>query len=123
MVRIQDRTFDFAVRILNLCKVLEDDPGVGRTISWQLSRSGTSVGANIQEAQSAQSTADFIAKMFISLKEARETLYWLRLIADTKTLPAEQISNLTEEADKIVGVLNNIIRSKKRNAGPRKQRK
>lgn len=73
---INDRTFEFAVRVINLCKVLAENPGLGRTLSKQLIRSGTSIGANIEESQSGQSTADFIHKLEIALKEARETKYW-----------------------------------------------
>jgi len=71
MLPITDRTFNFAVRVVNLCKVLDEEPGVGRTLSRQLIRSGTSIGANVEESQAAQSTADFVHKMEISLKEAR----------------------------------------------------
>ena len=62
---ITDRTFDFAVRIVNLCKALGETPGVARTLSKQLIRSGTSIGANVEESQAAQSTAYFL---FISWK-------------------------------------------------------
>lgn len=72
---ITDRTFNFAVRIVNLCKVLDEKPGVRRVLYKQLIRSGTSIGANVEESQSAQSKADFVHKLEISLKEARETRY------------------------------------------------
>ncbi len=72
---ITDRTFEFAVPIVNLCKVLDEKPGIGRTLAKQLIRSGTLIGANVEESQAAQSTADFISKLEISLKEARETRY------------------------------------------------
>ena len=77
---ICDRTFQFALRIINLCTFLNEKPGVARELSKQLIRSGTSIGANLQESQSAQSTADFIHKLEIALKEAKETKYWLSLI-------------------------------------------
>jgi four helix bundle protein len=80
MVRdIESRTFDFALAIVTLCQALDAQPGVGRTLSRQLLRSGTSIGANVEEAQAGQSRADFISKNGIALKEARETHYWLRL--------------------------------------------
>ena len=78
---IQDRTFAFAVEIVRLCQRLDEKPGAGRTLSKQLLRSATSIGANMEEAQAGQSKADFISKTSIALKEARETLYWLRLLA------------------------------------------
>lgn len=81
MTDIRQRAFNFALRIIKLCKQLEEEPGVARTLSWQLLRSGTSIGANLEEAQAGQSKLDFISKNAIALKEARETIYWLRLLA------------------------------------------
>ncbi|MEO1351096.1 MAG: four helix bundle protein [Cyanobacteria bacterium J06635_15] len=75
LVPITNRTFDFAVRIVNLCKVLDSNPGVSRTLARQLIRSGTSIGANVEESQATQSTADFVHKLEIALKETRETRY------------------------------------------------
>ena len=77
---LKERSFEFAKRVIFLCQKLEQSPGVARTISNQLLRSGTSIGANIEEAHGSQSKADFTAKMYISCKEARETHYWLRLL-------------------------------------------
>ncbi|MDT5122552.1 MAG: hypothetical protein QOC96_2034 [Acidobacteriota bacterium] len=112
---IQNRTFEFAVRVVNLCRHLDDKPGVGRTIARQLLRAGTSVGANVEEAQAGQSKADFISKIAIALKEARETLYWLRLLAATKELPAERLSSLQTEIEELMRVLGAIIVSAKEN--------
>jgi four helix bundle protein len=84
---ITDRTFEFAIRIVKLCKVLDESPGVVQTLSKQLIKSGTSIGANVEESQSAQSTADFINKLEIALKEAKETRYWLRLLIATELIP------------------------------------
>ena len=81
---ICERTFEFALRIIRVCRILEEGRGVGRTIGWQLIRSGTSVGANIEEGQGGQSRADFVSKYSIARKEARETLYWLRLLTAAK---------------------------------------
>ena len=77
---IRQRTFEFAVRIINLCYELDKRPGVSRNVSRQLLNAGTSVGANAEGTQAAQSKADFINKNSIALKEARETHYWLRLL-------------------------------------------
>ena len=71
---ICERTFRFALRIMKLCQQLEERRGVARTLGWQLLRSGTSIGANVEEAQAGQSKLDFISKNAIALKEARETL-------------------------------------------------
>ena len=75
---IQERTFQFSIDVVRLCQKLDSKSGVARTLGRQLLRSGTSIGANIEEAQAAQSTADFVNKCSISLKETRETIYWLR---------------------------------------------
>ena len=72
---ISVRTFRFAVRIVSLCQVLDSTPGISRTLANQLLRAGTSIGANVEEANGSQSRADFIAKMYIACKEARETHY------------------------------------------------
>jgi len=72
-MEIAERTFQFAVRVVHLCQFLEKNGGTARTLSSQLLRSGTSIGSNVAESQSAQSRKDFISKLEIALKEARET--------------------------------------------------
>ena len=76
---LEEKSFQFAIRIVNLNRFLVDNKKE-YVLSKQILRSGTSVGANISEAQFAQSKADFVSKMHISLKEASETRYWLRLL-------------------------------------------
>ena len=98
---IEGRTFDFALRIVRVCLVLDKIAGVRRTLGNQLLRSGTSVGANVTEAQAAQSKPDFISKMNIALKEARETLYWLRLVAASELLTERQLTAIIQEANEI----------------------
>jgi four helix bundle protein len=110
---ITDRTFEFAARIVKLCQSLEEKPGVPRTLAQQLLRSGTSVGANVEEARAGQSKADFIHKNSIALKEARETHYWLRLLVVTEITPKDKISNLLQEADELKRILGAIIVSSK----------
>ena len=73
-----ERTFQFALRIVNLCQELSRNSGVARTMANQLLRSGTSVGANVEEGQAAQTEAGFVSKYSIARKEARETHYWLK---------------------------------------------
>ena len=82
---IVDKSFDFAVRIVNLNKYLYNEQKE-YVLSKQLLRSGTSIGANVSEAERAQSKADFISKMSIALKEANETNYWLKLLYKTDYL-------------------------------------
>jgi len=107
---LPERTFEFAKRVVLLCQVLEKEHGVSRTLSNQLLRSGTSIGANVEEGQASQSEADFISKYSIACKEARETLYWLRLLTATKIIPEPQLNNLKEEANQLIAILTTIIK-------------
>ncbi|NER20773.1 MAG: four helix bundle protein [Symploca sp. SIO1C2] len=115
VIPITDRTFDFAMRIVNLCKVLDEKPGVSRTLAKQLIRSGTSIGANVEESQAAQSTADFIHKLEISLKEARETRYWLRLLIAAELFPDSRLRPLLTESEELIKIIAAIIVRKKQN--------
>ena len=110
---IKDRAFDFAVRIVALCRKLEETSGVSRTLSNQLIRSGTSIEANVEEAQGSQSKADFTAKMYIACKEARETNYWLRLLVATNTLPASRLGSIADESNQLVAILTAIVKKSK----------
>jgi four helix bundle protein len=112
---ITDRSFHFAVRIVKLCQVLDENPGVARTLSRQLIRSGTSIGANVEESQAAQSTADFVHKLEIALKEARETHYWLKLLIATEVLPESRLLPLLTEAQELIKILAAIIVKTKQN--------
>ena len=110
---IPARTFEFARRIVGLCRVLDSAPGVSRTLASQLLRSGTSIGANVEEAQAAQSEADFISKYSIACKEARETHYWLRLLAATEILPESRLTGLQNECNELIAILTAIIKKMK----------
>lgn len=110
---IGERTFAFAVRVVKLCQVLDGKPGVSRTLANQLLRSGTSVGANLEESKGGQSRADFLSKVSISLKEARETHYWLRLLLATDILPERQLAPLLDEANQLVAILTAIVKKLK----------
>ena len=111
------RLFDFSVRIVRLCQKLDEHPGPARTLGRQLLRSGTSIGANYEEAQAGQSRADFISKTGISLKEARETHYWLRLLVAAEIVRVAQLGELVDEADQIKRILGSIV-SRSRKNGP-----
>ena len=111
---IVERTFEFAVRIIQLCGKMDERPGVGRVMMSQILRAGTSVPANVEEAQAAQSKADFNSKMSIALKEARETHLRLRLLATANIFPDKQLQPLIDEADEIRRVIGAIIVSSKR---------
>ena len=105
------KSFDFALRIIHLYKimVLKNE----YVLSKQMLRSGTSIGANIEEAVSAHSTKDFISRMIIALKEARETRYWLRLI-DKSKLIHEEVSSYISESEAIIHILTAIINTTKK---------
>ncbi len=86
-MHITQQTRQFALRIIKLCQFLDNQSNITRTIAQQLLRSGTSIGANVEESQSAESAADFIHKLSISLKEARETRYWILLLSESNLVP------------------------------------
>ncbi len=111
---IVERTFEFAVRVVQLCDKLDENRGVGRVMMAQILRAGTSVPSNVEEAQAAQSKADFVSKMSIALKEARETHVRLRLLATADILPTKQLQPLVREAEEIKRVIGAIIVSTKR---------
>ena len=102
---IQERTLDFAVRIVKLCKFLSEQGGVTGVLYKQLIRSGTSIGANVREAQSAQSDRDFLHKLEIALKEARETEYWLILLVKADLVKESRIRLLKQESVEIIKIL------------------
>ena len=106
---IKIRSFDFAVDVIRLCQKLDSKAGVARTLGRQLLRSGTSIGANVEEAQAAQSKADFVSKCSISLKEARETIYWLRLLEASGQYASDDLKALAREADELSRIIGTII--------------
>jgi four helix bundle protein len=122
---IRERTPQFALRIIQLCQHLEARGGVARTIGWQLLRSGTAMGANVEEARSAESRADFISKNAIALKEARETDYWLRLLAGVRIIAAVRLADLLREAGELKRIPGAIIvpSKRRREAGDRSRGK
>ncbi|PSB02390.1 four helix bundle protein [Merismopedia glauca] len=115
-ISIQDRSKKFAIRIVKTYSFLEKESITGRILGQQLLRSGTSIGANCQEAQSAQSRRDFIHKYEIALKEARETLYWIELIVESGLVTEPKFSLLKEECNRIIKILVSSINSLKANS-------
>ncbi|MGF1521651.1 MAG: four helix bundle protein [Leptolyngbyaceae cyanobacterium] len=113
MISIADRTFKFSIRIVKLCTHLDEKPGVTRTLGHQLLRSGTSIGANTIEAKSGQSRRDFLSKLEIALKEARETEYWLKLLVASNVLPEAKVRSLLKEIDEIIKILVTITKKAK----------
>ncbi len=104
------RTFAFAERVVRLCLVLEKDGIVSGTLMKQLLRSGTSIGANVEEGQASESKKDFVHKYSLSLKEARESHYWLRLLIAAEVMPAARLEPLRDEANELVAILTTICK-------------
>ena len=111
---VLEKSYDFSVHVVLFCKILIEERRE-YVISKQLMKSGTSIGANVEEAQRAQSKKDFISKMSISLKEAQESHYWLRLIRDTNYATADAIKPLLVEVEELIALLTSIIKSTKQN--------
>ena len=107
---IVEKSFDFAVRIVNLHKYLNRERKEF-VLAKQLLRSGTSIGANVSEAQRGQSKADFTAKMSIALKEASESEYWIKLLYRTEYLSKEQYNSLNTDIQELIGLLMAICRT------------
>ncbi|RUT00370.1 four helix bundle protein [Dulcicalothrix desertica PCC 7102] len=105
---IGQKSFQFALEIIDLYSRLQEKREY--VISKQLLRSGTSIGANVEEASGGQSTKDFLAKMYIAYKEARETKYWLRLMQKSQLVTID-VSNELQDADEIVRILSSIIKT------------
>lgn len=116
---LPQRTFEFARRVVKLCEVLAQTPGVSRTLANQLLRSGTSIGANVEEGQASQSRADFVAKYSIACKEARETHYWLRLLSAAEIVAQPKLDALIDEAHQLVAILTSIIKTTRSNTKER----
>ncbi len=109
---IRERAFAFAVRVVKLCKFLEKRSDVSKSVLNQLLDAGTSVGANLEESVAGQSKVDFIHKNAISLKEARESNYWLRLILATSKFDeniAKGIQELETESLELSNIIGKII--------------
>ncbi|MBQ7462139.1 MAG: four helix bundle protein [Bacteroidaceae bacterium] len=111
---VKEKSFEFSVRIVNLYKHLTANKQE-YVLSKQMLRSGTSIGANICEAEQAQSPADFLSKLNISLKESCETDYWLRLLHRTDYLNDTEYSSIIADCRDITKLLTSIIKSLKAN--------
>ena len=109
---LMEKSLAFAVRIVKLAQWLVDERKEF-VLSRQIVKSGTSIGANVREAQFAQSEADFISKLSIALKEGGETQYWLEVLVAAEYLDARQYKSLRSDVDRLVGLLVRSIKSKK----------
>ena len=111
---LKEKSFTFAIRVIKLAKFLREEKKEF-ILSKQIVRCGTSIGANIEEASGAQSNNDFIAKLHISLKEAKETHYWVRLLRDTDYISTEQAKSLIDDIDDIITILVKSLKTIKSN--------
>lgn len=105
---IRDKSFNFALNVINLYRLLVSNKEF--VLSKQLLKSGTSIGANVEEAGAAQSKKDFIAKMSIASKEAREAKYWLRLLKHSNIISFDARVYL-EDIEEIIKILTAIIKT------------
>ena len=110
---VQHKSFSFAIRIVNLCRFLRESQNE-YVLSKQLLRSGTSIGANVAEAQQAQSKSDFIHKINIALKEAYETNYWIRLLHATHYLKDQEYESIISDCTELEKLLIAITKTAKK---------
>jgi len=111
---LKDKSYNFAIRCVKLYKYLASEQKEF-VLSKQVLRSRTSIGANIEEANSGQSKNDFIAKLSISLKEVKETHYWLRLLFDCDYLSKNMFDSLLADCNEIIALLTRIIKTAREN--------
>lgn len=109
---IENKSFQFAIRIVRLYKFLCEEKKE-YILSKQLLRAGTSIGANVTESQQAQSKPDFVSKISISLKEASETKYWIKLLGATEYLSENQTKSILDDCVEIEKILVTILKSAK----------
>ena len=107
---VKEKSFDFAIRIVKLYKYLMEEKKEF-VLSKQILRSGTSVGANINEAQQAQSKKDFLMKMNIALKECTETKYWIELLSATDYINQEQKDSIIKDCVELEKLLTSIVKT------------
>jgi four helix bundle protein len=104
---VQTKSYDFALKIIRIYKYLSQEKKEF-VLSKQLLRSGTSIGANVEESIGGQSKADFFAKITIAYKETRETSYWIRLLKDSDYLTLEQSDDLLKDVEELLKIIGSI---------------
>ena len=112
--RVKECSFQFALRIVKLCRFLEEEKKE-YVLSKQLLKSGTSIGALVREAEHAESRADFIHKMAIALKEANETVYWIDLLHQSQILEKKAFDSINPDIIELLKLLTSIVKSSKMN--------
>jgi len=109
---VKDKSFVFALRVVNLAKYLENKKKEF-VLSKQVLRSGTAIGALVREAEHAESRADFIHKMSIALKEANETLYWLELLRQGEYIGDQNFESVRSDSEELIKLLVAIVKTSK----------
>ena len=109
---VQEKTFEFALLIVKACQKLQDKKEY--ILSNQLLKSGTSIGANVRESQSAESNKDFIHKLSIALKESQETDYWLHLLKESNSMESTEADELIQKNNENARILSKIILTSKK---------
>lgn len=117
---IKNKSFEFALKIIDLYKLMKEQKEF--VLSKQILRSGTSVGANVEEALAGQTKKKFAFQMSIASKEARETLYWLKLIEYAKIINMSSLSELKIENESIIKILTSIVKTTQANIKTNKTR-
>ena len=112
---IKDRTFLFSTELIDFCRPVLPPGGIIRELARQLVRSGTSIGANLEEADAGESKPDFRSKIAISRKEARETRYWLRLMVHADPTLKQRAAPLIDEARQLIAILTTIKMNSEQN--------
>lgn len=112
---IKDKSYEFALKVIGFCIKLKKQHHF--EIAAQLLDAGTSVGANVEEALAGQSRKDFISKMSIALKEARESNYWLRLVRDSKLINETELTILLSDSEELKRILSSIVKTSKEGSG------
>ncbi len=106
---IEEKSFDFAIRIVKLYQYLAEEKKE-YVMSKQLLRCGTSIGANVAESQKAQTRPDFNSKLNVALKEANETFYWIKLLYKTEYLNSKEFESISKDIDEIIAILVSICK-------------
>ncbi len=115
---IRSRSFAYALRAVRLYQYLQErKDGAGWILGKQYLRAATSVGANIEEAQAGESRADFVHKLGVAQKEAKESLYRLRLMAESGLVPKRRLAPLAAETEEIIAIITRIVVTSKKRTG------
>lgn len=110
---VQEKSYKFAIKVVKLYQFLTEKKQ--HVFAKQILRCGTSIGANIEEAKGAQTRKDFLTKCSIAYKEARETLYWLKLLRDTQYVSQNQFDYLYPDLEEILKLLTAILKTTRKN--------